>query len=264
MNAHAPLTVSQRLNAKLTLAAPALRAATVALWQAPEPAARYIDYLVAMHTVIRASVPLLLTAAHQCEGLAADGDPVATPLARYLAGHAEEERGHDDWLLDDLAAAGADPTAPLTRVPPAAVAALAGAQYYWVRHHHPVALLGYLAVLEGHAPSPGLAPALAAATGLPDAAFRTVRDHAQLDQGHLRDLYALLDRLPLTAAHESAVAVSALHTTATLTRLFTRLATGPAGPPAPATPATMLGPTGPPGPAHPPGPTGPTVLTGGP
>lgn len=107
--------------------------------------------------------------------------------------------------------------------PPPDVAALTGAQYYWAEHHHPLALVGYIAVLEGHAPAAGLGAALARRTRLPEAAFRTVQAHAQLDAGHVDDVYALLDSLPLTGRDEALLAVSALHTVDALTRIFVRL-----------------------------------------
>jgi hypothetical protein len=109
-------------------------------------------------------------------------------------------------------------------VPAPEVAALAGSAYYWVEHHHPVVLLGYIAALESNAPAPWLAARLAADTGLPAAAFRTLREHADLDGGHTLALEALLDALPLEPAQEEAVGVCALHTTDGLIRLFTRLA----------------------------------------
>ncbi len=218
-----PSTVSARLRVTLALTGPALRAATDALWRQPGLDRRYVEYLHTMHALIRASVPLMEQAAARCAGLGPD-DPLAEPLRRYFAEHAREEQGHDDWLLADLAAAGADPAEPLRRLPPPPVAALAGAQYYWIGHHHPVTLLGYILALEGDAPAPWLAERLAAATGLPDAAFRTVRDHAALDDGHLRALEQLLDALPLTRDQERAVTVSALHTVAGLARIFHQLA----------------------------------------
>ncbi|QMU80487.1 hypothetical protein GXW83_22545 [Streptacidiphilus sp. PB12-B1b] len=222
----------------LGLAAPALRAAMDALWQQPDLDRRYVEYLHTMHAVIRASVPLMLRAAARCAGLG-PGDPLAEPLRRYFEEHAEEEQGHDDWLLADLAAAGADPAEPLLRLPPPVVAELAGAQYYWIEHHHPVTLLGYVLVLEGNAPAPWLADRLMACTGLPAAAVRTVRDHAALDSGHLRALERLLDALPLTGEQERAVTVSALHTAAALARLFHRLAAPTPSPtPNPSTTAT--------------------------
>ncbi|MFI0960820.1 iron-containing redox enzyme family protein [Streptomyces sp. NPDC021080] len=215
-----------RLRLELTLVQPVLRTATARMWHSgPGLPDRYRRYLRAMHQVIRASVPLMERAAGRCEAL--PGDPVAGPLARYLRAHAEEERGHDDWLLADAAATGTAPGELTGTVPPAPVAALVGAQYYWLEHSHPVALLGYIAVLEGNAPAPGLAGWLARETGLPRAAFETVRLHADLDDGHSTDLDLLIDRLPLDAAQRSLVAVSALHTVAALTELFERITAAP-------------------------------------
>lgn len=218
---------SVALRLKLDLIAPELRTATAALWR-PEPAEpsrrRYVAYLREMHALIRASVPLMEQAARRCARLAPH-DPVAEPLAQYLERHIEQERGHDAWLLDDIAAAGADPAREAHRLHSPIVAELAGAQYYWIEHEHPVALLGYIRVLEGNAPASWLAARLAARTGLPDAAFRTVREHAELDISHLTELDEAIDALPLTPIHEALLAVSALHTADQIIRLFTRLAT---------------------------------------
>ncbi|MFE3608106.1 hypothetical protein [Streptomyces goshikiensis] len=116
-------------------------------------------------------------------------------------------------------------------MPHPVVVELAGAQYYRIEHEHPVTLLGYMAVLEGNAPGPRLADRLAEATGLPDGAFRTVREHAELDGGHLDDLHRVLDELAPAPARQTAVSVSALHTANLLTRLFLSLATDPGGHP---------------------------------
>ncbi|MFF7633033.1 iron-containing redox enzyme family protein [Kitasatospora sp. NPDC008050] len=221
---------STALRLKLDLAAGPLRAAMADLWRPEGLTTRYAGYLRTMHEVIRASVPLMELAVRRCARLA-PADPVAGPLGAYLAEHIEEERGHDDWLLADLAAAGLDPLPPRAQ-PPVAVARLVGPQYYWIEHYHPVSLLGYITVLESNAPAPWLAERLAADTGLPGAAFQTVSHHAALDTGHCADLERILDRLPLDAAQESAVAVSALHTVDAAAELFTRLARPPrqAGP----------------------------------
>ncbi|MFF0390895.1 iron-containing redox enzyme family protein [Kitasatospora sp. NPDC004615] len=215
---------SRALDARLALVAPALHRASSRLWR-PEGdlTGRYIDYLWAMHALTVASVPLLERAAAACARLDEEWAP---RLAAYFAVHAEEERGHDAWLLADLVAAGEQQEPPL---PPPLVVELAGAQYYRIEHRHPAALLGYLAVLEGHAPSPALAGVLAARTGLPEAAFRTVREHAALDAGHLAEVRRQLDRLELTAAQQTEVAVSALHTAGILARLFHQLAADPGG-----------------------------------
>jgi hypothetical protein len=193
------------------------------MWRAEELLPRYRTYLCTMHTVIRASVPLMELALDRTRGRAASGDPLAAPLAAYLEAHIREEEGHDAWLLEDLRAAGRTPEEALGPLPAPLVASLVGAQYYWIEHHHPVALLGYIAVLEGYAPAPGLTGRIARLTGLPAAALRTVREHSV-------ELYALLDRLPLARDQEAAVAVSALHSLDALTRLFVRLGRSAAAP----------------------------------
>ncbi|MGE7384325.1 hypothetical protein ACQKM2_02310 [Streptomyces sp. NPDC004126] len=217
-------TASLALRTKLMPTTTALRAATALLWRPDGLRQRYPRYLAAMHPVVRASVPLLERAAERCAEL---DDPAARRLAAYCLRHAAEERDHDAWLLDDLAAAGSRPAA----VPHPVAVELAGAQYYRIEHEHPVTLLGYIAVLEGNAPGPRLADRLAEATGLPGAAFRTLREHAELDGGHLDDLHRVLDALALPPDLRTAVSVSALHTADLLTRLFLSLAADPGGHP---------------------------------
>lgn len=210
------------LRAKIGAASPALTTAASRLWSAPSPRERYADYLYAMHGVVRSSVPLLQAALVRCREVPDDGS--AATLARYYATHIAEERGHDEWLRQDITAAGHDPDDALRKVPSASVAALAGAQYYWIRHYHPVMLLGYIAALEGQPPSPGLPARLAAATGYPLSAFRALSGHAAADPGHGEEVFRILDLLPLTAAQQAAVGVSALHTVAGAVRLLLELA----------------------------------------
>jgi hypothetical protein len=206
------------LRTTLEQATPALRAAAAALWSRPGLDRRYVEYLRAMHGVLRASVPVMEMAVRCCADVGPTA-PVAAPLRRYLSEHIVEERGHDDWLLADLAAAGVDP-AVARAAPPACVARLVGPQYYWILHHDPVALLGYIAVLEGNAPATALAGWIVASTGLPDTAVRTVREHAALDRDHVEEVYHLLDALPLTAGQLRVVVTNALSTVDALMDLY--------------------------------------------
>ncbi|MFC8590680.1 iron-containing redox enzyme family protein [Streptomyces atroolivaceus] len=221
---------SARLRVTLRLVDADLLHAMEHMWRAEDLLPRYRRYLCTMHAVVRASVPLMLRALERARLLEDRGDPLAGPLAAYLREHIQEEEGHDVWLLEDIRAAGSLPGDALGPMPGPVVATLAGSQYYWIEHHHPVALLGYIAVLEGYAPAAGLTSRIAHTTGLPDAALRTVREHAALDTGHLDELYALLDRLPLTRGQESDVTVSAMHSLDALTRLFVRLGRSAAAP----------------------------------
>ena len=120
-------------------------------WQQPALETVVPAFFILMHQIVRASVPLMESARSLCVGR--DADAVARPLSRYLAVHIGEERHHDDWLLDDLAAAGVPKDDVREAIPSRSVASLVGAQYYWVRHCHPVAIVGYMRVLEGNPPS---------------------------------------------------------------------------------------------------------------
>jgi hypothetical protein len=164
-----------------------------------------------MHMIVRSAVPLLEAAFERARCLP-ESDPIGEELATYLESHIEEERGHDRWLLQDLEVAGGDVAESLRTIPPPQVASFVGAQYYWVRHHHPVSLLGHIAVVEGYHPPAGFAARLQSLTGFPRQAFRAIERHERLDVHHKRDLFALIDRLALSPEHEQLIGISALHT----------------------------------------------------
>ncbi|HEY7483595.1 MAG TPA: iron-containing redox enzyme family protein [Streptosporangiaceae bacterium] len=206
------MTTANLVRTVLRLTFPPVWEAAHSLWTAPDLRERYPTYLGAMLWLVRASVPLMEVAVESCDDLPPD-DPSAEPLAAYFQAHIAEERGHDDWLTEDLAALGVrEPDALLGPAPMEDIAALAGAQYYLVRHYHPACLLGYIAVLEGCPPNADVVDRLPARTGLPTPAFRTLAEHAALDPGHQRDLDRLLEALPLTAAVGAAVARNAAYT----------------------------------------------------
>ena len=213
-------TDGAKLRVVLDLVTPALRTCAATLWRPTGLRERYRRYLAEMYAVLCASVPLMTLAATRCErpGLLRD----------YLRAHVEEELGHDEWLLEDMVAAGLDPEAERARPASVWVARLVGPQYYWINHGDPVALLGYIAVLEGNAPDPGLADLLAERTGLPRRAFHTLRHHAEVDVDHSGALFDLLTVVDLSPAQHSIIRASALHTAAALIDLFHSLA-GPSG-----------------------------------
>jgi hypothetical protein len=171
----------------------------------------YPEYLFISHCVIRASVPLMDAGRVRAQARA-EIDPVSAALAPYLEEHIAEELHHDEWLLDDLEFLGRPRSEVLARPPLPAVAALVGAQYYWIFHYHPVALLGYIAVLEGYPPSLKMIADLASATDYGPDAFRTMVAHAELDPGHRDELYELVDSLALTHEQSVVMGLSALHT----------------------------------------------------
>jgi pyrroloquinoline quinone (PQQ) biosynthesis protein C len=162
----------------------------------------------------------MMRALERCEQLAASGDAVAADLAPFLTRHIPEEQGHDLWLLEDIAALGGDVQRIRGLPPSAAVAAMSGAQLWWIEHAHPVALLGHAEVLECSPPQLEMLDEFERRTGVPAAATRFFRRHAVIDVRHRDEIHQMLDELPLTAEHEQLIGVSALHTAGLLIRLY--------------------------------------------
>jgi hypothetical protein len=202
---------SVRLRRKIALAVQPYSAACTALVSHPQLRELWPEFLILQHEIIRATVPLTEAAAEQARALPED-EPLARPLASYLDEHVDEELHHDVVLLDDLGLLGVDRASVLERMPPPAVAALVGSQYYWLRHYHPLAFLGYVAVMEGYPPTPELIETLVERTGYPQAAFRTFTEHSELDPGHRDHLDRIVDSLPLTPAQDAVLAISAMST----------------------------------------------------
>jgi hypothetical protein len=217
------MAASTLLRRKIDLVIPQFVYAGDRLIAHPRVRELYPEYLFVSHCVIRASVPLM--AAARDVALAGD-DPLCAALAPYFDEHIAEELDHDEWLLDDLELIGHERSAVLRRLPPPTVASLVGAQYYWIHHYHPVALLGYIHQLECYPPSIELIDRLQAGTGYDRAAFRTMIAHAELDPGHGAELDELLDSLELTREQSAVIAISALHTIELYTRAIEDLLDG--------------------------------------
>jgi hypothetical protein len=214
------ITEADRLRLKLELVTPELAGATSRLVNDPRVAQLYVDYLVACHGILRATIPLLQTAHREASSR---DDEASRELAVYLEKHIEEEAGEDEWLLEDLEVLGVERSRVLAQVPSGSVARLVGSQYYWVLHAHPVAILGFLAALEREPPSREFIDDLIARTEHHPAAFRTLIAHADRDPDHRDELDELLDRLRLTSAQWLLVSISALNSVHELACLLDEL-----------------------------------------
>jgi len=197
-------------------------ASTGRFWTRPDLREIFPEFLFLTHCIIRASVPLMAAAACVSRERAAENE-MYPRLEEYLSHHVTEEASHDEWLLDDMEVLGFERGEVLRRVPSAAVAELVGAQYYWLHHADPVALLGYIAVLEGDPPREGELEAAAVRTHLPHDAFRTFISHAKLDPNHKQELDDFIDSLSLTQQQQALLSVSAITTVGGLRKVFAAL-----------------------------------------
>ena len=214
-------TASQRLRSTISLVRGTLTSRVRQVWSHPRFAELYPEFLFAAYGVTSSSAPSMRAAAERCGALGAD-DPLAGWLREYYLEHAEEEHGHDEWILKDLESLGVARERVFGRLPYAGVTALVGAQYYWMTHVHPVAYLGYIAVLEQPTDLAFLHE-VSARTGIALSSMSGHVLHATLDPGHVAEFDATLDRLPLTDRHRELITISAITTVAHLENVFADL-----------------------------------------
>jgi hypothetical protein len=194
------------------------------LFYGPKVKAIFPEYLITLHSIIRASEPLLQLAANEAQRRCDLGDASCAGLAEYFLTHREEERDHAQWLLADIASLGIAPEQVLARQPSHEVAALVGSQYYWIMHYHPGFLLAYMVIFEAYPMEPAEVSRIQALTGLPDSAFRTMMLHTDLDVMHSADLFRFLETCALPDAIFDGLAASAIQTCAMVAKVLKRLA----------------------------------------
>lgn len=140
---------------------------------------QFVANLRFIYHIIRASETLLRVATQCAEG----------PLQTYYKAHLAEESGHDEWLFRDLQEAG-EAVFPI----PEAAIELAGAQYFYLLHVSPAALLGYMLLLEGFPLALDRVEELEILHGT--SLCRTLHYHAEHDVDHIADLFEVIDAQP--------------------------------------------------------------------
>lgn len=152
--------------------------------------AEYRAFLGQAYHHVRHTVPLLMACGAR---LPRRLEWLRTAVAEYIA----EEIGHEQWILDDIAAAGGDPEWASDAAPLPATEIMVAYAYDLIARGNPVGFFGMVFVLEGT--SVALASAAADVMhrrlGLPKNAFRYLTSHGSLDQKHIGALQSLLERL---------------------------------------------------------------------
>lgn len=150
----------------------------------------YVAFLTEAFHHVRHTVPLL----RACKAaLPAGREWLQGPLDEYI----DEEAGHDEWILDDLRACGADPQAVRKGPPGIATEVMVAYAYDQIHRRNPLAFFGMVHVLEGTSVALALLAAdrIQQQLGLPDAALRYLRSHGCLDQEHVQHFQRLMDRV---------------------------------------------------------------------
>lgn len=152
--------------------------------------AAYVDYLGQAYHHVRHTCPLLALAASRCgehDGTYRDA------LFDYIA----EERGHEAWILEDIAALGGDAGAVAASGPRLPCRLMVAYAHYAIAFVSPYAMLGMVHVLEGMSVALAQRAASAIATrvglGSHGGGFRYLSSHGGLDVEHVAFFRSLVD-----------------------------------------------------------------------
>jgi len=150
----------------------------------------YVAFLTQAYHHVRHTVPLLMAVGSRLPDRHAW---LQESILHYL----EEETGHDEWILNDIARAGGDRVAAAASEPAVATEAMVAYAYDTVMRRNPIGFFGMVHVLEGTSVALALnaADRIQATLGLPVTAFTYLRSHGELDKEHINDLGAILERL---------------------------------------------------------------------
>jgi pyrroloquinoline quinone (PQQ) biosynthesis protein C len=150
----------------------------------------YVEFLSQAYQHVKHTVPLLMAAGAK---FPAEKEWLREAVAEYI----EEELGHQEWILNDIAACGHDKEAVRHSKPAAATELMVAYAYDTIERVNPVGFFGMVLVLEGTSvtTADSAASAIKAALGLPDRAFSYLRSHGALDQDHIRFFEDLMNRI---------------------------------------------------------------------
>jgi pyrroloquinoline quinone (PQQ) biosynthesis protein C len=152
--------------------------------------ASYQAFLGQAYHHVRHTTPLLMTLGGRLpERLAW----LRRPVAEYI----QEEIGHEEWILDDIAATDGDAAAVRAGKPELATELMVAYAYDLLNRGNPAAFFGMVFVLEGTSVAIALQAAdrIQQALTLPDRAFSYLRSHGTLDQQHIQHLAELLNAM---------------------------------------------------------------------
>lgn len=149
----------------------------------------YVEFLTQAYHHVRHTVPLLMAVGSR---LPDRHDWLREAVLHYL----DEEKGHEQWILNDIEHAGGDRAAAAASEPAIATEAMVAYAYDTVMRRNPLGFFGMVYVLEGTSVALALhaADRIQAALHLPGQAFSYLRSHGELDKEHVGDLAGILGR----------------------------------------------------------------------
>ncbi len=147
----------------------------------------YVAFLQQAYHHVKHTVPLLMSVGAL---LPESKEWLREAVAEYI----EEELGHQEWILNDIARCGYNKQQARTSQPAFATEMMVAYAYDMVRRINPLGFFGMVLVLEGT--SIALADLAAGTIGnklqLPKKAFSYLSSHGALDQDHIKFFQSLM------------------------------------------------------------------------
>ena len=146
----------------------------------------YVAFLTEAYHHVKHTVPLLMSCGAR---LPERYEWLREAVAAYI----EEEIGHQEWILNDIHACGADKEAVRNGRPGLAAELMVAYAYDAIARTNPLAMFGMVLVLEGTSVEVATraGAAIQSSLGLGNDAFTYLTSHGALDVGHT-DFYATL------------------------------------------------------------------------
>lgn len=154
----------------------------------------YIAFLTEAYHHVKHTVPLLMA----CGGrLSEQYEWLRTGLGEYI----EEEMGHQEWVLNDIAASGFDKEAVRNGAPSLATEIMVAYAYDMINRVNPIGFFGMVLVLEGTstAVATQAGQSLMTSLNLSAKSFTYLLSHGDLDVGHTEFYEGLVNQITDTA-----------------------------------------------------------------
>ena len=151
---------------------------------------QYLAFLTEAYHHVRHTVPLLMACGSRL--------PESSGWLRKAVGeYIIEETGHEEWVLNDIAASGGDANAVRLGSPKPETELMVAYVYDYIARRNPVGFFGMVYVLEGTsiALATNAAQSIRSALQLPPEAFTYLTSHGTLDREHGQFFASLMDSI---------------------------------------------------------------------
>ncbi len=160
----------------------------------------YQAFLTEAYHHVKHTVPLLMAVGSR---LSSEQEYYREAIAEYI----EEELGHQEWVLNDIAATGTDKELVRHGQPNLATELMVSYAYDSIQRGNPLAFFGMVLVLEGTSVNlaTGAADIIQHQLQLPKKAFSYLRSHGSLDIEHLGFFEKLMNTIANPAEQHAIV-----------------------------------------------------------